>query len=72
MSVGLSKREQAVLSYLCKGLSDKEIALMLGISPRTVQKHLQHIYHYFDVRTRVQVIMRCRKLKSSDGDSSKY
>ncbi len=37
MSNGLSEREQVVLSWLTRGLSNKEIGLALSISPRTVQ-----------------------------------
>lgn len=58
MSDGLTKREQAVLSWLENGLSNKEIAIALGISPRTVQKHIQRIYRHFGVQTRVEVIVR--------------
>jgi DNA-binding CsgD family transcriptional regulator len=58
MSEGLSKREQAVLSWLQQGFSNKEIAMALAISPRTVQKHLQRIYVYLDVRTRAEAIVR--------------
>ena len=43
MDDGLSKREHEVLSWLQLGLSNKENALALGISPRTVQKHLQRV-----------------------------
>jgi DNA-binding NarL/FixJ family response regulator len=42
-------------------MSNKEIALALEIIPRTVQKHLQRIYRYLDVHTRVDAIMRMRR-----------
>ena len=51
MSDGLSEREQAVLSWLKQGLSNKEIGLALSISPRTVQKHLQRVYQQLGVQT---------------------
>ena len=57
MNNGFSKREQEVLSWLQQGMSNKEIAMALGISPRTVQKHLQHIYQHFDVSTRAELIV---------------
>ena len=54
----LSKREGEVLSWLHQGMSDKEIALALEVSPRTVQKHLQRIYLRLGVHTRAEAIMR--------------
>lgn len=61
MSDGLSEREQAVLSWLRQGMSNKEIALALSISPRTVQKHLQRVYQHLGVRTRAEAIVRMRR-----------
>ena len=55
---GLSQRETTVLDWLRQGLSNKEIALAMGISPRTVQKHLQRIYHHLGVQTRAEAIVR--------------
>lgn len=56
--MGLSKREKAVLGCLMKGLSNKEIGVALGISHRTVQKHLQRVYYHLGVDTRVEAIVR--------------
>ena len=58
MNNGLSKRENEVLSWLQEGLSNKEIALALGISHRTVQKHLQRVYRQADVNTRAELIVQ--------------
>lgn len=58
MSDRLSKREQEVLRLLQPGLSNKEIALALSISPRTVQKHLQRVYQYLGVQTRVEALVQ--------------
>jgi len=54
---GLSRRERTVLTQLQQGMSNKEISLALGISPRTVQKHLQRIYYHLGVQTRVEAIV---------------
>jgi len=61
MGDGLTKRESEVLSWLQQGMSNKEIALTLGISPRTIQKHLQRIYMHLDVHTRAEAIVRMRR-----------
>lgn len=53
----LSAREQAVLAWLQQGKSNKEIGLALGISHRTVQKHLQRIYERLGVQTRAKAIV---------------
>jgi HD-GYP domain-containing protein (c-di-GMP phosphodiesterase class II) len=49
---GLSDREVDVLRLLVRGLTDKEIARALDVSPRTVQHHNQHIYGKIGVTTR--------------------
>lgn len=61
MSDGLTKREGEVLSWLQEGLSNKEIALAMGISHRTVQKHLQRIYRRTDVETRTELLVRVHR-----------
>ncbi len=45
-------RERQVLVSLINGKSNKELAQKLGISSRTVQKHLQGIYAKLRVRGR--------------------
>jgi DNA-binding NarL/FixJ family response regulator len=57
MGDGLTKREQTVFTWLLKGLSNKEIALAIDVSPRTVQKHLQRVYQHLGVRTRAEAIV---------------
>jgi DNA-binding CsgD family transcriptional regulator len=43
-----------VLRYLADGLTDREIAARLGISPRTVETHVGSILHKLGVRNRAQ------------------
>ena len=54
----VSPREADVLDLLCRGLTDRQIANRLGISPRTVDKHLEHAYVKLGVRCRVQAATR--------------
>ena len=42
-----------MLRWLVAGKTDKDIGGILGISPRTVHKHLQRIYEKLGVETRV-------------------
>ena len=55
---GLTPRENEVLYWLAHGKTDAEIAALLGLSPRTVQKHLEHIYIKLGVETRTAAVMR--------------
>lgn len=61
MSEDLSKREQAVLNWLTHGLSNKEIAVALSISPQTVQKHLQRVYQHLGVQSRAEALVRMHR-----------
>ena len=54
----VSPREADVLDLLCRGMTDRQIATRLGISPRTVDKHLEHAYVKLGVRCRVQAATR--------------
>lgn len=58
MLARLTVREQQVLRWLAHGKTDREIAAMLGISARTVQKHLQHVYVKLGVENRTAAVMR--------------
>jgi HD-GYP domain-containing protein (c-di-GMP phosphodiesterase class II) len=49
---GLSEREVQVLALVARGLSNKEIACRLGISSRTAQHHVIHIYDKIGVASR--------------------
>lgn len=48
----LTPRETEVLSWLAKGKTNRDIAEILGMSPRTVNKHLEHIFEKLGVETR--------------------
>jgi DNA-binding CsgD family transcriptional regulator len=51
---GLTPREVEVLGLLARGLSNKEIARRLVISPKTVGNHVEHIYAKIGASTRAR------------------
>jgi len=50
--VALTPRETEVLSWLAKGKTNRDIADILGMSHRTVNKHLEHVFEKLGVETR--------------------
>jgi DNA-binding CsgD family transcriptional regulator len=61
----LTPREGEVMQWLSGGKTDAEIAALLSISPRTVNKHLEHIYEKLGVETRTAAVMRARSMAPS-------
>jgi DNA-binding CsgD family transcriptional regulator len=49
---GLSQREVEVLYWLACGKSNRDISDILGMQPRTVGKHLEHIFVKLGVESR--------------------
>lgn len=54
IDVPLTQRESEVLRQMALGLTNKEIAKMLGISYETVKEHVQHILRKLGVSDRTQ------------------
>jgi len=52
----LTARQQQVLRLVADGLTDAAIGHRLGCSPRTVDKHLEHIYRMLGVSCRTAAI----------------
>jgi ATP/maltotriose-dependent transcriptional regulator MalT len=65
---GLPPRETELLPFLCKGLSDHEIADRLVLSVGTVKTHIHNIFRKLGVRDRPQAIASAMQL-SFFGDS---
>ncbi|MBV8205533.1 MAG: helix-turn-helix transcriptional regulator [Acidobacteria bacterium] len=51
-SRGMTQREMEVLSYVADGKTNAVIGVLLGISSRTVQKHLENIFQKLGVENR--------------------
>lgn len=58
--LGLSRREEEVMAWVAEGKTNAETAAILGLSPRTVDKHLEHIYAKLGVETRMAAAARVR------------
>jgi len=56
--LGLTRRQGEVMRWVAAGKTDKDVAAILRLSPRTVHKHLQQIYAKLGVETRTAAVMR--------------
>jgi DNA-binding NarL/FixJ family response regulator len=54
----LTKREMEVLQLVVQGKTNQEVALDLGISDKTVEKHLENVYSKLGVASRVEAAVR--------------
>jgi DNA-binding NarL/FixJ family response regulator len=61
----LSSRELEVLAHLAQGLTDREIAESLVISPRTVETHVSNVLRKLGVRNRAEAARRYREAEGS-------
>ena len=58
LATRLSPREREVLHWIAEGKRDGEIALILGVSPKTVSKHVEHILAKLRVSNRTAALNR--------------
>jgi DNA-binding CsgD family transcriptional regulator len=56
--LGLTQREAEVLAWVAQGKSNPEVGIILGMSGRTVQKHLEHIFETLGVESRTAAILK--------------
>ena len=59
----LTDREREALDWLIQGLTNKEIAEKLVITPNTVKRHLKAIFEKLEVNTRSAAVARALELK---------
>jgi len=68
---GLSKRELEVLNWVAQGKTNRKIGSILQISPRTVGKHLQHIFGKLGVESRTSaMVYLLQKLYENQGTNA--
>lgn len=61
-SPSLTKRQLECLSWTEEGKSARDIGQILGISQRTVEEHLALACATLEVRTRLQAVVKARRL----------
>jgi len=66
-ALGLSRREAEVLTWVTEGKTNPEIAVILGVSARTVQTHLDRIFRKLDVETRTAAVAAALKAVKAGG-----
>ena len=59
----LTARESEVLLWVARGKTNRDIADILGMSPRTVNKHLEHIFEKLGVETRTAAAAAARRFR---------
>jgi len=58
----LTPRQIDIVLLVSKGLTNKEIAQMLDVSPETVKTHLKHIFRRLGVSSRVEAVDHLRSI----------
>jgi DNA-binding CsgD family transcriptional regulator len=64
----LTDRERQVLDWVVEGKTNPEIAIILDISARTVQKHLERVFQKLAVETRTAAAMRAIEMGLAKGE----
>jgi DNA-binding CsgD family transcriptional regulator len=64
---GLTERQAEVLALIARGRSNRDAGAILGISDRTVQKHLEHCYRALDLPGRSAAAAMVWGLLAEDG-----
>ncbi len=54
----LSTRERQVTYLTCQGYKNHQIAFQMGVSARTVQSYLEHVYFKMDVRSKTELRLK--------------
>jgi HD-GYP domain-containing protein (c-di-GMP phosphodiesterase class II) len=66
MTLHITDREREVLVYLARGLTNKEIARVLSISPSTAGTHVENLYRKLEVSTRAAAALAALRLDLVD------
>ena len=59
--IGLTPREAQVLHWVAQGKSNGDIAVILESSPRTIAKHIEHVFLKLGVESRTAAVAEARR-----------
>ena len=66
-AINLSYREDQIIAHLMRGASNKEIAVQLQISEKTVKYYMTQIMQKFNVSNRLSVVLAAQKAANWSG-----
>jgi two-component system, NarL family, nitrate/nitrite response regulator NarL len=66
-NIGLSHREDQIITHLMRGASNKEIADQLQLSEKTVKYYMTQIMQKFNVTNRLSVVIAAQKTEALTG-----
>ena len=58
----LTERELEILTWLSRGLKNREIGDKIFLAQTTIKKHIYNIYQKLDVHSRIEVVTKAREL----------
>lgn len=61
-TLGLTRREAEVMAWVAQGKSNGDIATILESSPRTIAKHIEHVFGKLNVESRTAAVAEARRL----------
>lgn len=68
--MNLSAREKEVIALLSEGITQKEIADKLCVSPRTVESHLRTLFKKTQTKNAVELVKKYIQYKSGNRDAN--
>ena len=57
----LTNKENSVLKYVCKGMTNKNIAEELNVTDYTIKKHVSSILHKLNLKNRKDIIIYAKE-----------
>jgi DNA-binding NarL/FixJ family response regulator len=58
LSHDFTARQKEIMALIASGLSDKQIAACLGLSPRTVRTHLERLFRNHSLHSRTAAVAK--------------
>jgi DNA-binding CsgD family transcriptional regulator len=59
---GFTPRECEVMHWIAQGKRNMELAVILGLSPRTIGKHVENAFHKLSANTRTAAVAKAFEL----------